>query len=147
MHVRLASLLTLVVLAIPSAALAQEPGVHVDPDSPSAKEYAIPLDQARGSLAPAGPTSAAQGAVARHVRTGSGKAHSPSSEPVLFGAGVTPASTKASTSQSAALVAVKAAGTSSSGGGIPPWLLALGVVLAGGGIGLLVRAIRRSKTT
>ena len=28
-------------------ALAEEPGVHVDPDSPSAKEYAIPLDRAR----------------------------------------------------------------------------------------------------
>src|SRR3954451_16468553 len=31
-------------LATVGAVAAQEPGVHVDPDSPAGKEYAIPLD-------------------------------------------------------------------------------------------------------
>src|SRR3954451_6779017 len=31
-------------LATAGAVAAQEPGVHVDPDSPAGKEYAIPLD-------------------------------------------------------------------------------------------------------
>lgn len=56
-----------VVGAAPAHAL--EPGVHVDPGSPAAKEYAIPLSVARG-----------QGTEA----ASSGK------EPALFGAGITP---------------------------------------------------------
>src|SRR5947208_2692244 len=34
-------------LTAPSAALAADPGVHVDPNSPAGKEYAVPLQQAR----------------------------------------------------------------------------------------------------
>jgi hypothetical protein len=34
-------------LSLPGAALAQEPGVHFDPGSPSGKEYAIPLAEGR----------------------------------------------------------------------------------------------------
>src|ERR1700694_600364 len=64
---------SLTVLAITySTALAQanaglEPGVHADPGSPAAKEYALPLNQAR--------------------QTGS---ESHSSSPTLFGAGINP---------------------------------------------------------
>jgi hypothetical protein len=58
------------VLASPQAASALEPGVHVDPGSPAAKEYALPLDQAR--------------------QTGTESSSQPSSEGGLFGAGIKP---------------------------------------------------------
>jgi hypothetical protein len=40
-----------IALTIAPGAGAQEPGVHVDPGSPTGKEYAIPLAQARGDAA------------------------------------------------------------------------------------------------
>jgi hypothetical protein len=49
-----------------------EPGVHADPGSPAAKEYALPLDQAR--------------------QTGGGSSQQSSSEGVLFGLGIKPPS-------------------------------------------------------
>jgi hypothetical protein len=51
-----------------------EPGVHVDPGSPAAKEYALPLNQARG-------TGSAPSAA--------GSTQTPS-EGTLFGAGIKP---------------------------------------------------------
>jgi hypothetical protein len=61
------------VLLVPALAFGSgqppQPGVHIDPGSPSAKEYAVPLGSARGSSTPNGP--------------GSTK---------LFGSGVTPSS-------------------------------------------------------
>jgi hypothetical protein len=56
------------------AASGVEPGVHVDPGSPAAKEYALPLSQARGTGSP--PSSAPS------TQTGS--------EGTLFGAGIKP---------------------------------------------------------
>ena len=53
----------------PPAAAALEPGVHIDPGSPAAKEYALPLNQAR--------------------ETGAGSTPSGSSE-TPFGAGIKP---------------------------------------------------------
>jgi len=38
-----------VTLALAAPTLGQEPGVNVDPESPAAKEYGIPLEQARRS--------------------------------------------------------------------------------------------------
>jgi hypothetical protein len=55
-------------LVVVPAAAAVEPGVHVDPGSPAAKEYALPLSQAR--------------------QTGQGP-RSPSGAGALFGAGIT----------------------------------------------------------
>jgi hypothetical protein len=52
------------------SALALEPGVHVDPGSPAAKEYALPLNQARDT----------------------GTSSTRSSEGTLFGAGIKPPS-------------------------------------------------------
>lgn len=52
------------------AALGLEPGVHVDPGSPAAKEYALPLNQAR------------------QIGGGAGQAKAGSS--TLFGAGIKP---------------------------------------------------------
>jgi hypothetical protein len=40
------------IVSCPNAASALEPGVHVDPGSPAAKEYALPLNQARQTGAP-----------------------------------------------------------------------------------------------
>jgi hypothetical protein len=53
-------ILALLALALPDVALAHKPpsGVHVDPGSPAAKEYSIPLSSARG--APAGSASSGQ---------------------------------------------------------------------------------------
>jgi hypothetical protein len=62
------------VAASPQAAGALEPGVHADPGSPAAKEYALPLNQAR--------------------QTGSGGASK--SEGTLFGAGIKPPSSPGS---------------------------------------------------
>jgi hypothetical protein len=58
------------VTASAHAASGLEPGVHVDPGSPAAKEYALPLDQAR--------------------QTGSESTSQPRSEGGLFGAGIKP---------------------------------------------------------
>lgn len=57
-------------LAPAQAASGLEPGVHVDPGSPAAKEYALPLNQAR--------------------QTGSTSPSQPGSEGALFGAGIKP---------------------------------------------------------
>jgi hypothetical protein len=56
------------VVCCPGVAAALEPGVHVDPGSPAAKEYALPLNQARRTGAPS----------------------QSSSEGTLFGAGIKP---------------------------------------------------------
>jgi hypothetical protein len=64
----------LLALAAPALAYGSgaplQPGVHVDPGSPSAKEYSVPLGSARGASTPNGP--------------GSDK---------LFGSGITPSTT------------------------------------------------------
>lgn len=52
------------------AATGLEPGVHLDPGSPAAKEYALPLNQAR--------------------QTGGGSRHASTGSAALFGAGIKP---------------------------------------------------------
>ncbi len=57
----LAGLVASLTLALPASALAGgslSPGVHVDPGSPAAKEYALPLATARGAPADTGSTGA-----------------------------------------------------------------------------------------
>lgn len=44
----------------PQAAAGLEPGVHVDPGSPAAKEYALPLNQARQTGAGSTPTASSE---------------------------------------------------------------------------------------
>jgi hypothetical protein len=51
-------LAALAAMAGPTAASALEPGVRVDPGSPAAKEYALPLEQARQSAVPGSSTKA-----------------------------------------------------------------------------------------
>ena len=50
---RLALIPLLLAVAAPPA-VAQQDGVFVDPDSPAGKEYAVPIDQARGDAAGGG---------------------------------------------------------------------------------------------
>ena len=68
---------------VATPAVAQEDGVHYDPDSPAGKEYAIPLQEARR----VGGNDDAQ--VAPPSGTGSGG--SGGADETLFGAGVTAA--------------------------------------------------------
>jgi hypothetical protein len=59
------------------AATGLEPGVHVDPGSPAAKEYALPLNQARQTGAStAGPAAAAPFGAGIHSGRGSGRSPS-----------------------------------------------------------------------
>jgi len=51
--VRVPAVAVLVSLAIAAPSLAQDEGVTIDPDSPSAKEYAIPLERERRQADPA----------------------------------------------------------------------------------------------
>jgi hypothetical protein len=141
------------VAGTPGLALAQGEGVHVDPNSPAGKEYALPLEEARRNAAPSGQGSAGA--------TDSGNP--------LFGAGITrdgsdrgedlaagaggggngesgdgaaggsvPGGREAAR---AAIPAVQQGGDVSSG--LLTGLIALGVLICGGAIGLVVRSVRR----
>jgi hypothetical protein len=74
----LAALASVCIAGWPASAGALEQGVHVDPGSPAAKEYALPLNQARQTV------NASSGAA------GSGGSRSGSGESSLFGAGIKP---------------------------------------------------------
>lgn len=79
--VSVSALLTLAALAggsmlVAQPAVALEPGVHIDPHSPAAKEYALPVNQARAA-------------------NGAGEGSEDSSE-TLFGAGIKPPSSGSS---------------------------------------------------
>ena len=65
------ALAALVLLVVAPSAVAQDDGVFVDPDSPAGKEYAVPIDQARGEAA--------------------GGGNGPAGEEPLFGQGIEPA--------------------------------------------------------
>jgi hypothetical protein len=68
------------VAACAQAAYALEPGVHVDPGSPAAKEYALPLNQARQTGATSSPQQTSE----------STSSPQQGSESTLFGAGIKP---------------------------------------------------------
>ena len=90
-----ATAMSLLALALPGTALAQEDGVTVDPDSPTAKEYAIPIESARRDAAPADRSTATP----------------------LFGQGVTPEGETAETGGAPANDDVDGAGNGSVGSG------------------------------
>ena len=128
-----------VLALLATSAFALEPGVHIDPGSPAAKEYALPVDQARGT-----------GSGGKGEGEGSG-----GSSEKLFGAGIKPpssgstggrhrghrsprvsGSTKqptATPTQAATPRAVQQAAARSSSGGSTSLL-----VLFGGGVAILV---------
>jgi hypothetical protein len=144
--------------AMPGAAVAQEPGVVVDPGSPAGKEYAIPVARARREAGVDRATSGSSGS-------------STQAKPELFGAGISPrkaaptkpekTGSKSSESDSGGAPAGGGGGSSSGGSGGPgaaaaaavqsrpsanalPWLAgpAAAVLLIGAAAGLLMR--RRS---
>jgi hypothetical protein len=141
-----------VVLALPAAAAAQdEPGVHVDPDSPSGKEYAIPLEGARRDASGGGTAGDSSGG-----EGGGGGVSSSSSAAPLFGEGITSHGSQSSgdgasngdssgkkTGSPAKQPARSTLASASSGSGdsaaAKTGAIALAVLLAGGGLGLLFR--------
>jgi hypothetical protein len=76
-------LLTFLLFAVSAAPAAAQDGVHLDPDSPTAKEYAVPLDAAR--------RGASSGSTAQ---TPSGSAQTETAP--LFGEGIAPVKKPAS---------------------------------------------------
>src|SRR4051794_146289 len=142
-------LAVLLALGLPAAAGAKdEPGVHVDPGSPAGKEYVIPLEGARreASGAGGGSTDASGG--------GGGGDAGPAP---LFGAGIKAAKkgsgsgkgehkaakrdgksrTGLESTAQASLSSASAAGSSDSA--LESGAIGLAVLIAGGGLGLLLR--------
>jgi LPXTG-motif cell wall-anchored protein len=151
MRAGLVSALAATSLLAPAGALAQGGGVFIDPGSPTAKEYALPLENARRQANPAADQSAP---IAQGEKT------SP-----LFGEGISSSGSKSTDNAGAA--GAGADGGSAPGPGTaatPPQVIqaaanpgtpsggadthavvaavALGVLLVGGGAGLLLRRRR-----
>jgi hypothetical protein len=142
----MASALAVLVISC-SAASAQaasglEPGVHIDPGSPAAKEYALPLNQARqtGASSPAGSSSSSSSAAAAPFGAGihppGGSGGGPSHRGPA-GSDVSPANASRTNASEAraiipAVVLRSASGRASPGGD--------GSILAllGGGVAILV---------
>lgn len=118
---RIASSVALALLlfaGVPGIALASTlpSGVHADPGSPAGKEYAIPLNQARGGGG--GGTSGGRGGGTSGGSGGGTSAGSGSgSSQQLFGSGITAAPTAAAGGSGAARGAGAATGTGASAGG------------------------------
>lgn len=137
-----------------SASYALEPGVHVDPGSPAAKEYALPLNEARatgvhgsGSKGDSG-TSFGAG-----IKPGSGGPKDPGSRPGASGAGGSSTSTKGALSRlsvpsalPAAVLRSETSHASSDGNGSILVLLGAGVAILvlSGFVGMVLRRNRPS---
>lgn len=147
----------LLLLLLASPVAAQEPGVHVDPNSPAGKEYAIPIDQARrqaegasgangghGSSGSAGLFGA--GISARGGRGGSGGGHSGGSAKGSGGSGTS----GGAASQGAKRASARPAIAASTGAGGNATLLTGGLVaavlLAGALLGLFFHRLNRART-
>jgi hypothetical protein len=145
-----------VMLAGGSSASAQDEGVHVDPNSPAGKEYALPLDSARrdsdGGTTPSGGTSShsaplfgtgisdsggSSGGEGSGSNAGGGKAGASGTSDSAPGG----ASARGVDSTQAAARAVAPGGGGLSAG-VLTLLIAFGVVAVGILIGLSVRALR-----
>ena len=160
MHARTSKLVALVALGlvVPGAgvASAQDNGVHVDPDSPAGKEYALPLDSARrdASGSPSGTGATGQGAplfgagVSKAAgsgggeRSGSGGGQGDGSSGADRGGGNSAVS-GADATQVARAAADKGGGLSA---GVITLLIAMGVLFVGILIGLSVRGLRRTNS-
>ena len=141
----------LILLASGPGALAQNPAIQVDPDSPAGTEYALPVDQAR--LSAGASASAAAG----------GGASSDGAGTALFGEGVTPpagATASGRRARQASPAGASAVSPGSAGAretsrtfapvGEPsdsavPWLVGSGalVLLAGAGLSRALRRVAR----
>jgi hypothetical protein len=160
MHARTSKLVALVALGLlvpgAGAASAQDSGVHVDPESPAGKEYALPLDSARrdASGGSNGTGASGQGAplfgagVSKATgsggseRSGSGGGQGDGSASTDRGGSVSGGS-GADAAQVARTVADSGGGLSA---GVITLLIAMGVLLLGILIGLSVRLLRRTNS-
>ena len=160
MHARTSKLVALVALGLVGSGggvvSAQDNGVHVDPDSPAGKEYALPLDSARrdtsgspngtgasGQSAPlfgAGVSKAAGSGGSERSRSGSGQGNGSSN---ADGGGGSSAASGADATQVARAVADEGGGLSA---GVITLLIAMGVLFVGILIGLSVRVLRRTNS-
>jgi hypothetical protein len=152
-HLVLAIFATLLLGA--GAVFAADDGVHVDPDSPAGKEYALPLETARsdaggGDGSDSGGTGKAPifgaGISTRGGASGQGgRGGSQDSQPGDTSGGSANQQGASGTGMSPSQTGSVAA---SSGGGLPAGVLtllvALGVLAVGGIIGLSVRILRRT---
>ncbi len=143
---------TVVVVAAPAAA--QDPGVFIDPESPTAKEYALPLENERRLADPSTPSDAAipQG---RHVSPAFGEGIRGGSDRSASGGNSAPgtaggesASSGGSDADRAAAATVRAATANpgAPGGDVGDTLVIAGVALAvlvlAAGAGLVLRRRR-----
>ena len=160
MHARTSTLVALVVLGAVAlgagVASAQDRGVHVDPDSPAGKEYALPLDSARqdASGGPSGTAATGNGAplfgagISKAAdrgggdRSGSGGGQGDGSSSADRD-GDNAAVSGADATQVARAVADTGGGLSA---GVVTLLIAMGVLFVGILIGLSVRVLRRSNS-
>ena len=132
-------------------AIAQEDGVFVDPDSPAGKEYALPLDSARRDAGWRGRLSALRRSrlcsgrdLARGERAGRSevKAKAAALRAGQRAAGGSIAGAMGGVDASRAVAqAVAESGSGLSAGALTA-LIALGVLLVGGAVGLSLRALR-----
>jgi hypothetical protein len=127
---------SLIASARPAAGL--EPGVHIDPGSPAAKEYTLPLNQARQTGASSRTGSSASAAFGVGIRppgSGGGSSHRGSAVSGVSGradAGVNPGTASRRTVNLPAAVLRSASGGASSGGDGST------LALLGGGVAILV---------
>jgi hypothetical protein len=145
----LVALLSLIWLA--PAAVAQEEGVFVDPDSPTGKEYAIPLDSARRQADPSdGSAGAAPGSAplfgAGIVRAGGGSGAGSETGGSAGGNGSEKSAESAASAETAAVLraATQTPGAPSGGLGTRAIvvLLAAGLLVTGGLAGVVVKRTR-----
>jgi hypothetical protein len=145
----LTALVAAVLLAFASPAAAQSGGVFIDPGSPTAKEYGIPLETARRQANPGADPKApiqqgehASPLFGEGISTASGRgtkadgsSGSPSTNGSGSGAGMTPPQV---------LQAASNPGTPTGGASTPAVVdaVAFGVLVLGGGAGLLLRRRR-----
>jgi hypothetical protein len=151
-----------ILLASSSAAVAQDPSVQVDSDSPAGTEYGLPVEQARSNGAPSAPSrgddppgaAAAAGTAATAGGTGAAAAAR-----TLFGEGIAAQETK-TRSKPSGRARERASGSASSGstatiggerafaptaqpsGSALPWLVGSALLVMVIGVALS-RALRR----
>jgi hypothetical protein len=130
-------------VTVPAGPSAAQPGVHVDPGSPAGKEYALPLDQARRDGGSAGAGHKSQSG--RSALFGEGIKPSPGHGAGKTGGGATHGMGGRSR-QTPASEAARLSSPATAGGGSPALTdggIAVAVLLAAGGFGLLLRRVLR----
>ena len=148
MHLSPIPIIAVLLLLVPSVALGQEPGVTFD-DGPSSKEYAVPLDSARGQARTRAPTAKTAPSASAATPTGtSATTTTKSGEPSASDADTTQADDKAALATPTTPPAPPADGTpvstrDTSSNGMSPGMaiagLAIAVLVLGGLAGLVIR--------